>query len=179
MTDIATNRDRREQAIMGDEPKVDKDRPTTPKKAKTGGRQKGTPNRVTRDIRTALRDLAERNADNAQVWLDRVAATDPAEAMRLYLALLRFTTPTLTASAIADVTPPPSPIRHRLARANIDERLLLSPQVADLIASGSVHSLDDIIEAIAGVNHGPLQQVTQGSDPTISADEAENDQLCK
>ena len=75
-----------------------------PKRQKTGGRQMGTPNRVTADIRQALRDLAEGNADRVQEWLDRVAETDPGEALRLWLALLRFVTPTLQAATIADVT---------------------------------------------------------------------------
>ncbi len=90
---------------------ADAERPAAPKVArdrqsKTGGRQKGTPNRITADIRVALRDLAERNADRVQEWLDRVAEEEPADAMRLWLALLRFVTPTLAAAAIADVTPP-------------------------------------------------------------------------
>lgn len=83
-------------------PEID---PGTSKRRKTGGRLKGTPNKVTRDIRAALRDLAEGNAGRVQDWLDRVAADDPAEAVRLWLALLRFVTPTLQAAAIADITP--------------------------------------------------------------------------
>jgi hypothetical protein len=74
------------------------------KREKTGGRQKGTPNRITLDIRAALRDLADNNSDRVQSWLDRVAETDPAAAVRLWLALLRFVTPTLQAAAIADIT---------------------------------------------------------------------------
>ncbi len=73
---------------------------------KTGGRQKGTANLVTREVRATLRDLAEGNGHSVQGWLDRVAENDPAEAMRLWLALLRFVTPTLQAAAIADITPP-------------------------------------------------------------------------
>lgn len=79
---------------------------TIRKRSKTGGRQKGTLNRATADIRQALRDLAEGNAHRVQEWLDRVAQTEPAEALRLWLALLRFVTPTLQAAAYADMTPP-------------------------------------------------------------------------
>ncbi len=89
------------------------------------GRPKGAPNKITRDIRTALRDLAEGNAHRVQKWLDRVAENDPAEALRLWLALLRFVTPTLQAAAIADVTP--KSMSHRLA-AMSDEELLLAIQ---------------------------------------------------
>lgn len=92
-----------------------------PKQSKSGGRQRGTPNRVTADIRHALRDLAEGNAHLVQGWLDRVAESDPAEALRLWLALLRFVTPTLQAAAIADITPKST--SHRLAQLS-DEELL-------------------------------------------------------
>lgn len=93
------------------------------KRAKTGGRQKGTPNKVTRSIREALRDLAEGNADRVQAWLDRVAETDAAEAIRLWLALLRFVTPTLQAAAIADITPKRS--REQLAELSEQELLAI------------------------------------------------------
>jgi hypothetical protein len=83
------------------------------KKPKTGGRKKGTPNHVTRDIRASLRDLAEGNAHRVQEWLDRVAEDDPAEATRLWLYLLRYVTPTLAAAAIADITP--KSMSHRVA----------------------------------------------------------------
>jgi hypothetical protein len=89
------------------------------------GRPKGAPNKITRDIRTALRDLTEGNAHRVQKWLDRVAENDPAEALRLWLALLRFVTPTLQAATIADVTP--KSMSHRLATMS-DEELLLAIQ---------------------------------------------------
>lgn len=92
------------------------------KRVKRGGRQKGTPNRVTTDIRAALRDLAESNTVQVQNWLDRVAEDDPAEAVRLWLALLRFVTPTLQAAAIADITPK----RPREQLAELSERELLA-----------------------------------------------------
>jgi hypothetical protein len=92
------------------------------KRPKTGGRIKGTPNRVTADIRQALKDLADDNAGRVQEWLDRVAQSDPAEAMRLWLALLRFVTPTLQAAAIEEIS------RHKSKReilcAMTDEELM-------------------------------------------------------
>ena len=68
------------------------------------GRPKGALNKITRDIRAVIRDLAEGNAHRVQEWLDRVAETDPAEAVRLWVALLRFVTPTLQAASITDLT---------------------------------------------------------------------------
>lgn len=94
-----------------------------PKGARYGGRVKGTPNKITRDVRAALRDLAEGNADEVQGWLDRVAETDPAEAMRLWLALLRFVTPVLQASAVANVTPKSQ--SQQLAAMSEDELLAI------------------------------------------------------
>lgn len=90
-----------------------------PKRPKYGGRQQGTPNRVTVDIRRAIRDLAEGYAPRVHEWLDRVAETDPGEATRLWLALLRFVTPTLAAAAIADVTP--KSVHERAAMLSDDE----------------------------------------------------------
>lgn len=75
------------------------------RRPKTGGRAKGTPNRVTTDVRAAIRDLAESNAGRVQEWLDRVAQNDPAEAVRLFLNLCRYVVPVLSAAAIADITP--------------------------------------------------------------------------
>ena len=78
------------------------------RRAKTGGRKKGTPNRITKDLRATLRELADSNADRVAEWLDAVAAKDPAEAFRLYLGLLRYCVPTLSATAVADLTPKPA-----------------------------------------------------------------------
>jgi len=52
-----------------------------------------------------------------------VAEKDPADALRLWLALLRFVTPTLQAAAIADVAP--KSMSLRLA-AMTDEELILA-----------------------------------------------------
>jgi hypothetical protein len=50
---------------------------------KTGGRQKGTPNRVTADVRQAFADLVRGNLDNVQRCLGRVAQESPARALEL------------------------------------------------------------------------------------------------
>jgi hypothetical protein len=70
------------------------------KRPKTGGRQKGTPNVVTRDLRLSISALLEGNVDNVQRWLYEVAKTDPAEAVELFLRLLEFITPKLRAAAV-------------------------------------------------------------------------------
>jgi hypothetical protein len=117
---------------------------------KTGGRQKGTANLVTREVRATLRDLAENNAHSVQGWLDRVAENDPAEALRLWLALLRFVTPTLQAAAIADVT---SPKRASEQLAQFSDRELLEMVI-------------DSPEAVALVRQGVRAQAKDESDET-------------
>ena len=74
--------------------------PDRPKRPKTGGRQVGTPNRITADVRRAIAALAENNTDRVQRWLDRVAEQNPAEALRIWLQLLEFTMPKLRAATV-------------------------------------------------------------------------------
>jgi hypothetical protein len=116
------------------------------------GRPPGAANKITRDIRAALRDLAEGNADRVQAWLDSVADKDPAEALRLWLALLRFVTPTLQAAAFADVSPDKS--TQALLTSMTDEALMEvivnSPEAAELVKQG-VKTKDELIRRIAGI----------------------------
>jgi hypothetical protein len=118
--------------------------------AKRRGRPPGAPNLITRNIREALRALAEGNADRVQSWLDSVAEKDPAEALRLWLGLLRYVTPTLQAAAIADVTPA-KPVREQLAAMSEEELLeciVRSPEAAELVAQG-VSSKDELLLHLA------------------------------
>jgi hypothetical protein len=71
-----------------------------PNRPKTGGRQKGTPNRVTADVRAAFAELAVRNFDSIQHWLDQVAHDSPAKAIELFIQLAEFSVPKLRAAAI-------------------------------------------------------------------------------
>ena len=80
------------------------------RRPKTGGRRKGTPNRVTADVRQAFADLVHGNLDNVQLWLDRVAQDNPAKALELVLQLSRYVLPELKAVAV-QVRPPPRDVR--------------------------------------------------------------------
>lgn len=71
-----------------------------PSRRKTGGRQKGTPNRVTADVRAAFAELAVRNFDRIQDWLEQVAQHSPAKAIELWLQLMRFVLPEMKSVAI-------------------------------------------------------------------------------
>lgn len=121
-----------------------------PRRPKHGGRQKGTPNRITVDLRRALRDLADANASRVQEWLDRVAESDPAEAIRLWLSLLRFVTPTLQAAAIADITRQAVPAQ-RLASLSDDELMAMilqtRPPVSRLEHAQPVTALPKLSES--------------------------------
>lgn len=68
---------------------------------KTGGRQRGTPNCVTADVRQAIAIFAEENVHKLQEWLDRIAEGDPAKAADLYVRLLEYHVPKLARSEIA------------------------------------------------------------------------------
>ena len=117
---------------------------------KPRGRPPGAPNKITRDIRAALRDLAEGNADRVQSWLDAVAEKDPAEALRLWLSLLRYVTPTLQAAAIADLTPSKSVSQQLTAMSEEEllECIVRSPEAAELVSQG-VKSKDELIRKLA------------------------------
>jgi hypothetical protein len=98
--------------------KVESSRP------KTGGRKKGTPNRVTVDVRAAFAELAVRNFDRIQNWLDQVAHDSPAKAIELFIQLAEFAVPKLKAAAI-DVRSPDASVKH-LSYADLEARVLSS-----------------------------------------------------
>ena len=71
----------------------------------------------------ALSDLAEGHVGKVQAWLDEVASKNPAEAIRLYMELMEFTTPRMKAAQVnvnanADVTPSG---QRRLQDMSLDE----------------------------------------------------------
>lgn len=72
-------------------------------KPKTGGRAKGTTNKVTAEFRDTVRRLLETNAENVGRWLSLVAEgdgtdsgkPDPAKALDLLAKLAEFAAPKL------------------------------------------------------------------------------------
>ena len=74
---------------------------TTRKREKTGGRVKGTPNKVNREFRETVRKLLDENADNVGTWITQVAQghgenkADPAKALDLLAKLAEFAAPKL------------------------------------------------------------------------------------
>jgi hypothetical protein len=67
-------------------------------RVKTGGKQKGSQNKATRDIKEAYRMLIEQNLDNLTGWLETIAAKDPEKAMKMLSDLSEYVIPKLARS---------------------------------------------------------------------------------
>jgi len=67
------------------------------------GRQKGTPNKVTTDVRAAFQQLVEQNVGRLQEGLQRVAAHDPARFVDLVAKLAEFCIPKLARAEVTGV----------------------------------------------------------------------------
>jgi hypothetical protein len=69
---------------------------------KTGGRTKGTPNKVTTRVREAIAEFAEANVGRLQTWLDAVAAKDPGKAAELFVKVLDYHIPRLARTEVKE-----------------------------------------------------------------------------
>jgi len=97
------------------------------KRAKTGGRARGTPNKITKDFRDTVTKVLESNADNVGKWLkavaegDPVAETkpDPGKALDLLAKLAEYAAPKLARTEhVGDGGGP-----VRIIASNLDEKL--------------------------------------------------------
>ena len=64
--------------------------------SKTGGRDKGTPNKVTKEIKEAFQTLVEGNIDNLDNWINETAKKDPAKAIDIILKISEYVLPKLS-----------------------------------------------------------------------------------
>jgi hypothetical protein len=62
---------------------------------KVGGKQKGTPNKATSEIKQAYKNLIENNLDNITIWLEQVAEKNPDRALGILIDLSEFVVPKL------------------------------------------------------------------------------------
>ncbi len=62
---------------------------------KYGGREKGTPNKTTKEIREAFDMLIRSNIGNFTLWLEQVAETDPAKALGIIQGMAEYVVPKL------------------------------------------------------------------------------------
>lgn len=60
------------------------------------GRHPGVPNKKTREIKSAIADLLDANADKLDGWLGKVAKKNPARALEIYGSFVEYTTPKLS-----------------------------------------------------------------------------------
>ena len=65
-------------------------------RAKTGGRKKGTPNKLTGEVRQMIETTAKGLGGNFMSWLQDVSAKDPARACEIYLKMLEYHIPKLS-----------------------------------------------------------------------------------
>ena len=60
---------------------------------KYGGRQKGTPNRMTKELRSVLKDILYKELEQIQVYLDSLK---PKERIELLIKLMPYALPKVT-----------------------------------------------------------------------------------
>jgi len=65
------------------------------KRNKTGGREKGTPNKLTSEIRDVYKELLEKNLNNIDVWLKETSKDHPDKALNFIIKLSEFVVPKL------------------------------------------------------------------------------------
>jgi hypothetical protein len=93
-------------------------------KPKTGGRSKGVENKISQDIKGAIKELLERNASQMDKWLDRVAKRSPYKALIIMYQFSEFATPKLSRIE-ADVTTKGESLNPDLSQLTADELKLL------------------------------------------------------
>lgn len=95
------------------------------KGVKTGGRTKGTPNKVTAEFRATVQALLEQNAENVGRWLTLVAEgdgtesgkPDPAKALDLLAKLAEYAAPKL--GRIEHTGEGGGPVRHAVIERRV------------------------------------------------------------
>jgi hypothetical protein len=77
-----------------------KQKPGPPKGVRFGGRQKGTVNKVNKDLQAGIRELLEGLQPKVAGWIERVSKTDPAKAFELYMKFHQYCIPMLNKSDV-------------------------------------------------------------------------------
>lgn len=67
---------------------------------KLGGRQKDTPNKITKPIRQAISFYLENNWNDFEVWIQEIES--PVEKAKIFISLLEFSTPKLQRTTIEE-----------------------------------------------------------------------------
>lgn len=90
------------------------------RRKKTGGREKGTPNKITKDIKEAYQHLIEVNIENLDSWLNEVAKNDPAKAMDIMIRLSEYVVPKLNRTTTTNHSMP-SIVINEITKQSKDE----------------------------------------------------------
>jgi hypothetical protein len=72
-------------------------------------------------LQYALSELADMNIDNVNRWLNQVGERSPAEAIRLYMELMEFSTPRLKAAQVVANLTPNADGQRKLNEMSIEE----------------------------------------------------------
>ena len=78
------------------------------------GRPKGSENKVTGDFRKAVNLLLENNSENFEVWLAKVAETDPAKALDLVTKIAEYAAPKLSRTEVTGLNGDPVEVVSRV-----------------------------------------------------------------
>ena len=73
---------------------------------KKGGRTKGTPNKVTQEVRECYKHLLNNNIHKLQTWIDEVGETNPAKALDIMLKMSEFVIPKLNRVEVVEEKEP-------------------------------------------------------------------------
>lgn len=76
---------------------------------KFGGREKGTPNKTTQEIKEAYQILVENNLENMTTWLEKIGEDNPEKAFDLIIKMSDFIVPKLSRQEVKMEKPILSP----------------------------------------------------------------------
>jgi len=86
---------------------------------KWGGRQKGTSNKITSELRDTIQGILNTNIEKFPEWIAELALTDPAKAIDANMKLMEYILPKLTRTEISGVNG--DPIEVDLTNISLDE----------------------------------------------------------
>lgn len=82
------------------------------KKPRIGGRQKGTPNKITNEAREAIALFVDNNAHRLEGWLEQVAEKNPEKAFQLFQSVIEYHIPKLARTEQTLTGSDGGPVKH-------------------------------------------------------------------
>jgi len=84
------------------------------KKPRIGGRQKGTPNKITNEAREAIALFVDNNAHRLEGWLEQVAEKNPEKAFQLFQSVIEYHIPKLARTEQTLTGADGGPVEHSI-----------------------------------------------------------------